>query len=106
MRVWLDDNRPAPPGWMWTRTVDQTLRRIAQGGVTEVSLDYDLDATDPGKTGMDVMQALLEAAAAGFATPVIHFHTANPMGASRFALAWRGLEAQHGLPWMPHLSTV
>lgn len=99
MRVWLDDQRPAPPGWRWTTTVDETVDLLEAGKVTEVSLDHDLDYTDPGRDGMEVMDWIHRATAAGRQMPVVHFHTANPVGGARFANSWRDLERRNGLWW-------
>jgi hypothetical protein len=42
LRVWLDDSRPAPPGWLRVTTVKNARRLIEAGLVREISLDYDL----------------------------------------------------------------
>jgi len=99
VRIWLDDERPAPPDWHWARTVDEAIHMLGAGDVAEISLDYDLDYSDPGRDGMEVMEWLLEAADDGLEMPVVHFHTANPCGGALFADAWRELEGQHGLGW-------
>lgn len=41
-RLWLDDERPAPAGWVHVRTASTAIELLAAGGVTEVSLDHDL----------------------------------------------------------------
>jgi hypothetical protein len=42
LRVWLDDSRPAPSGWLRVTTVKNARRLIEAGLVHEISLDYDL----------------------------------------------------------------
>ena len=42
LRVWLDDSRPAPPGWLRVTTVASAQRLLEAGLVSEISLDYDL----------------------------------------------------------------
>ena len=42
LRVWLDDSRPAPSGWLRVTTVKNARRLIEAGLVREISLDYDL----------------------------------------------------------------
>jgi hypothetical protein len=42
LRVWLDDSRPAPPGWLRVTTVRNARKLIEAGLVREISLDYDL----------------------------------------------------------------
>ena len=51
MKLWLDDIRPAPEGWLWARTNDQAkhLLMIAERDgtpITECSLDHDLGFHD------------------------------------------------------------
>ena len=43
MKLWLDDVRPAPPGWTLCLSVAEAMFRMAGDYVTEASLDYDLD---------------------------------------------------------------
>ena len=42
VRVFLDDERPAPAGWVRTRTAVETIEILNTGTVTELSLDHDL----------------------------------------------------------------
>ena len=51
VRVWLDDTREAPPGWVRTFTPEQVIALLRSGGVTELSLDHDL-GLEPGRTGL------------------------------------------------------
>ena len=46
MKLWVDDVRPAPEGYFWTKTVRETITAIreAEGAgfkITEISLDHD-----------------------------------------------------------------
>lgn len=43
MKLWLDDTRRAPPGWVWARTLDQAVALLREG-VALASLDHDLGA--------------------------------------------------------------
>lgn len=45
MKLWVDDERPAPDGWVWSKTVENTIStlELSPGGVSEMSLDYCLD---------------------------------------------------------------
>jgi hypothetical protein len=46
IRLWLDDIRPAPPGWTWVATVEDAKALLVLG-VDKASLDHDLgDACD------------------------------------------------------------
>ena len=87
IRLWVDDQRPAPAGWLHARTYAEAVRSIRDFGpeLAEVSLDHDLnpahssgDYTDR-RTGYDVLAFLLHEGL----RPVIHFHTMNPEGLRR-----------------------
>lgn len=41
--VWLDDNRPAPVGWVQAQNVAAAQNLLLHGNVEDLSLDYDLD---------------------------------------------------------------
>ena len=42
MKLWIDDVRPAPDGWVWAKTSGEALSHIHTGVVREVSFDNDL----------------------------------------------------------------
>lgn len=44
MKLWLDDVRPAPEGWVWVKTVDEAKKLLESGQVQQASLDHDLGA--------------------------------------------------------------
>jgi len=96
MRLWLDDVRPAPRGWVWVKTVDEMVRRLRRGGVTEVSLDHDLDYTDPGRNGTEVAVWLYRAAIEGQEIPVVHVHTANRLAGAQMAMYRQRSEHETG----------
>lgn len=48
VRLWLDDERPMPPGFtLHCRTAEQAIEAIKSGNVVEVSLDYFLGVGCP-----------------------------------------------------------
>jgi hypothetical protein len=51
MRVWLDDRRPTPEGWVRVRTPEEAIELLRAGGVGELSLDHDLGSTWPPASG-------------------------------------------------------
>jgi hypothetical protein len=57
MKVYLDDHRPAPAGWVQVRTADDAIALLRDGAVTDLSLDYDLGDPHFG-TGLDVLDWL------------------------------------------------
>jgi hypothetical protein len=77
MRIFLDDERPAPPGWVRAYWPDEVIALLARGEVTEVSLDHDLGDDERG-TGYDVVLWVEEAVATrGFVAPKLTVHSAN-----------------------------
>lgn len=42
LKVWLDDSRAAPPGWLRVTTVEGAKKLLGAGLAEEISLDYDL----------------------------------------------------------------
>lgn len=87
MKIYLDDIRAAPRGWTRTYTVDETIEALRSGKVTQLSLDYDLDYTDPGRKGLEVLTwiARIHGADPSYPLPRLHIHTANPDGAALMA---------------------
>jgi hypothetical protein len=46
IRIWLDDNRPAPDGWKWAHNVEEAQVMLLHRQADELSLDHDLDNPD------------------------------------------------------------
>jgi len=77
MRVYLDDERPTPEGWVRVYWPDQAITLLESGAVEEISLDHDL-GDDTRGTGYDVVLWIEEAVIVrGFRPPKIVIHTAN-----------------------------
>lgn len=105
MKLWLDDTRPAPEGYIWVKTVDEaiyeimchekeedivfkqyilegldwerTAARLRVYYITEISCDNDL-----GEGEVEGYKLLNWLEATGRNYP-IHIHTANPVAAER-----------------------
>ncbi|GAB3358479.1 cyclic-phosphate processing receiver domain-containing protein [Lysobacter tyrosinilyticus] len=83
MRVYLDDERLTPDGWVRVYWPDEAISLLEQGAVTEISLDHDLGDDQRG-TGYDVIAWIEEAVALrNFKPPLIHVHSANPAARER-----------------------
>lgn len=54
MKVYLDDERPVPEGWVGCRWPEEVIQLLKAGGVTHLSLDHDL-GDDAHGTGYDVV---------------------------------------------------
>ncbi|HHO58528.1 MAG TPA: hypothetical protein ENJ85_05070 [Oceanithermus profundus] len=94
MKLWLDDRRAAPPGWTWITDVESALQTLRHSDVSEVSLDYDLEDTDPGRTGAEVIAWVWNTGGSELhgEMPIWHSHSTNPFGAAVFAMFLRALE--------------
>lgn len=83
MRVWLDDERPAPEGWTACRWPADAIALLETGQVTHLSLDHDLGEDSSyanPRTGMDVVRWLEEAVVVrGFKLPRCAVHSMNPV---------------------------
>lgn len=96
MKVWLDDVRPAPDGWVLAKNYNEAITLLESGRVIEIDLDYDLNLvevatqvsglaiarSDAGqRTGYDVARWIEDAVANGrIPKPVMHCHSVNPVG--------------------------
>lgn len=77
MKVFLDDLRVAPDGWVHVYWPDEAIALLETGDVEEISLDHDL-GNDARGTGYDVVIWIEEAVALrGFQAPRISVHSAN-----------------------------
>lgn len=79
MKIYLDDERPAPEGWLLVKTAAKMIDLLEKEKVNieEISLDHDLGESVNG-TGYDVLLWIEEQVAInGYKTPQINIHTAN-----------------------------
>jgi len=92
-RVWLDDVRPAPEGWIWVLWPQHAVGMLATGNVAELSLDHDLGDDDFYGTGYDVLVWVEEQVALhDFVPPKIHIHSANVVGRERMQRALESID--------------
>jgi hypothetical protein len=93
MKVYLDDVRPAPDGWVLVRTAHEAIAALEAGGVTHISLDHDLGDDGVNGTGYTVACWIEETVALrGFVPPEITIHSANVVGRARMARAIESIE--------------
>lgn len=77
MKIYLDDERATPQGWVRTYWPDEVIALLETGEVLELSLDHDLGDDERG-TGYDVVLWIEEAVMTrGFKPPKIMVHSAN-----------------------------
>jgi hypothetical protein len=92
MRVYLDDERNTPEGWVRVYWPDEAIRLLEAGSVVELSLDHDLGDDDRG-TGYDVVLWIEEAVALrGFKAPKISVHSANSSAREKMVAGIQSIE--------------
>ena len=92
MKVYLDDERPTPEGWVSVRWPEEAISLLEGGQVTDLSLDHDL-GDDAHGTGYDVLLWLEEAVATrGFMPPRVRVHSANSSARQKMELAIARIE--------------
>lgn len=85
MKIWLDDLRPAPPGYVWIHSVNQAINKIEDlisSGFWDAEIDLidcDHDLGDYASDGGDGIKLLDWLEKVGYNFP-IRIHTMNPVG--------------------------
>lgn len=79
MKIYLDDIRDCPDGFILCRTAEEAIALIKTGQVTFISFDHDLGTE---LTGYDVAKFIEEAYIMGELKlfPQWRIHSANPVG--------------------------
>ena len=96
MRVYLDDERSTPAGWVRVYWPDEAIALLEAGLVSEISLDHDLGDDERG-TGYDVVLWIEEAVAVrGFVPPRMHVHSANSSAREKMLAGIRAIEGRIG----------
>ena len=80
MKIWVDDIRPAPQGYMWIVNATEAIKTILafRNDIEEISLDHD--AGNYVAYGGDYIKILDIMEEKGINNISIHLHTANPVG--------------------------
>jgi hypothetical protein len=74
MKLWLDDQRPAPPGFERAKTTREAIRLIVAQDVDVIAFDHDLGA---GLTGYDVACLIEDMARDGRRPPSWSVHSSD-----------------------------
>jgi len=94
MKIFLDDIRKAPPGYILIKNVDVLINLYNSYGndIKEISLDHDLG--DGYKTGYDFCKWFEEKVFNNEITyiPKFTLHTANPVGRKNMAVCLYGIK--------------
>jgi len=92
MRVYLDDNRVTPEGWVRTYTAQETIEMLKTRQVQELSLDNDLGEDQPeGYTVMDFLEETVFFDHS-FPIPIITVHSCNSVRAEYMRLTLQSIE--------------
>lgn len=92
VRIYLDDERATPEGWVRVYWPDEAIALLETGNVAEISLDHDLGDDERG-TGYDVIAWIEEAVATrGFVPPIVRVHSANPAARMRMEAGIAAIE--------------
>lgn len=84
MRLFVDDERECPAGWLLARNYAQAIEALRRFHIVAVSLDHDLGEE---RTGYDVACWIEEHAR----HVAIGSHSANPVGRARIEQVARAL---------------
>ena len=79
MKIWIDDVRPAPEGYIWIKTVNFALMFISTFDKKIELIDVDHDAGDCAVYGGDYIKILDWLEKTGRNYP-IRIHSMNPVG--------------------------
>ena len=79
MKIWLDDERREPEGFIRTKTAEETIEFLKLGEVTYIGFDHDLGTK---MTGHDVALWIEKEAANNedFRVPAFAIQSANKVG--------------------------
>lgn len=94
MKIFLDDVRSAPPGWIRPYWPDDVIELLKSGNVEELSLDHDLGDDSRG-TGYTVLLWIEETVVLrNFSVPLIHIHTANVSARNKMIMAVESIKSR------------
>ena len=81
IRIYLDDLRPVPDGWVGATNYKEAIELIENNEWSEISLDHDLGDFTMGRelTGYDVLMHIVNRKMDGAQTGLVWVHTANPV---------------------------
>jgi hypothetical protein len=92
LRIWLDDTRKAPRGWLWVKSysVCKLLIVVFRDCITDISFDHDLGTE---KDGNDIALLIERMAYEKKLKPLRwEVHSANPVGGREIEATMRSAE--------------
>lgn len=95
IKVYLDDERTTPDGWVRVFWPEEAIALLEAGDVSEISLDHDLGDDEHG-SGYDVVIWIEEQVVLhGFMPPKIKVHSANSSARQKMEAGIRSIYAHH-----------
>lgn len=92
MKVYLDDLRDTPEGWVRCYWPNEVIELLKTNQVSELSLDHDL-GDQKTITGYDVLLWIEEQVITNnFKPPSMKVHSSNPAGRARMEAAIRSIQ--------------
>lgn len=92
MKLYLDDERPTPEGWVRVFTAHEAIALLKTGTVDVISLDHDLGPPEAGD-GYEVAKWIEAEAFAGTLKRLVwSVHSANPAGRRNIEAALQAAE--------------
>ena len=83
-KIWVDDIRPAPNGYVWLKSVNEFIDYMVEHGIQSISVfDFDHDAGDYASDGGDYIKCLDWLEKVGADNINVRVHSANPVGAAK-----------------------
>jgi hypothetical protein len=82
MKIWVDDVRPAPEGFVWCKSVNEAKMKVVESihlYFTKPFIDIDHDAGDYAPDGGDYVKLLDWLEEMGYDV-TIRIHSMNPVG--------------------------
>ncbi len=90
MKIFLDDLKEAPEGWICVRTYEEAIEGLKTGKVEQISLDNDLGTE---REGYDVAKWIEQQVfETNFRPPKIWVHSANPVASDNIRRAGEAIE--------------
>lgn len=84
VKIWVDDIRPAPEGYVWLKSVNEFIDYIVEHGLDNIAVfDFDHDAGSYASDGGDYIKCLDWLESVGASNIKVRIHSANWAGAAR-----------------------
>lgn len=80
LRLWVDDERPAPAGWYWATTVDEAIDVLRSCVVVSMSTDHDLGLGGEAYKVVQWLVFMKEVGELSFWPEELVVHSENPVG--------------------------